>query len=349
MGRMKKPRYVHFKKDRRGGGYWYFDRPGYPRVRLPGLPWSPQFMGAYESALGTDPLPIGAKSTAAGSMADLIVKYYGSATFKALEPSTQQVYRRIIERIRECHGAKPVKLIEPRHVRKLASEISAPAAARRFLSILRILLEHGVTCGMLDSNPAALVKGPKVKGKGFHSWTDAEIVSFEEAHPIGSKPRLALALLLYLGQRKSDVVKLGRQHRDGDVFRIAQKKTGAELEIPIHPALDEVLKATPSGHLAYLVTAFKKPYTANGFGNAFREWCDAAGLPHCTSHGLRKATARRLAEAGASPHEIASITGHESLREVERYTRAANRKKLAESAQAKVIAAFPGTKGERNT
>ncbi len=97
------------------------------------------------------------------------------------------------------------------------------------------------------------------------------------------------------------------------------------------------------------MTAFGKPYTANDFGNAFREWCDEAGLPHCASHGLRKAAARRLAEAGASAHEIASITGHESLREVERYTKAANRKKLAESASAKVIKAFPGTKRERNT
>jgi integrase len=345
---MNKPKYVHYKKDRRGGGYWYYDRPNYPRVRLPGLPWSPQFMAAYEAALGTGPRRIGAKHAAAGSMADLTAKYYTSAAFTALEPSTQQVYRRIIERIRERHGEKSVKLIEPRHVRRLASEISAPTAARRLLSILRILLEHGVACGLLDHNAAALVKGPKVKSKGFHSWTDAEIARFEETHPIGSKPRLALALLLYLGQRKSDVVTLGPQHREGDVFRIAQKKTRAELEIPVHPALDEILKATPSGHLAYLVTGSKKPYTANGFGNAFRAWCDEAGLPHCTSHGLRKAAARRLAEAGASPHEIAAITGHESLREVERYTRAANRKKLAESAQAKVVAAFPGTKGERN-
>jgi len=352
MGRIMKkpPKYCHHKQDRHGGsGFWYFERPEYQRVRLPGLPWSPQFMAAYQEALGSVPVPIGAKDVAAGTMADLIVKYYTSSAFKALEPSTQQFYRRIIERIREQHGKKPVKLLEPRHIRILASGIEAPTVARRFLSIFRILLEHGISCGMLDSNPAVGVKGPKLKGKGFHSWTDAEITQFEKTHPIGSKPRLALALLLFLGQRKSDVVKLGPQHRDGAVFRIAQKKTRAELEIPVHPALDEILKATPSGHLAYLVTTLSKPYTANRFGNVFRKWCDEAGLPHCASHGLRKAAARRLAEAGASAHEIASITGHESLREVERYTKAASRKKLAESAQAKVIAAFPGTKGERNT
>jgi hypothetical protein len=47
------------------------------------------------------------------------------------------------------------------------------------------------------------------------------------------------------------------------------------------------------------------------------------------------------------PHEIMAVTGHESLREVERYCREAARKKLADSAQAKVITAFPGTKSER--
>src|SRR5208337_1755988 len=337
MGRCMRrpPKYVHHKQDRRDGpGFWYFERRGYPRVRLPGLPWSPEFMAAYQAAMDGTPMPIGAKDVQAGTMADLITKYYVSAAFGILERSTQQVYRRIIERIREQHGTRPVRPLTTSHVRIIASRIQRPAAAKRFLSILRILLEHGVSCGMLDRNPAADVKGPKLKTRGFHSWTEAEIAQFEATHPIGSKPRLALALLLFLGQRKSDVVKLGPQHRDGAVFRLVQTKTRAALEIPVHPMLDEILRATPSGHLAYLTTAFGKPFTANGFGNAFREWADAAGLPHCTSHGLRKAAARRLADAGATAHEIASITGHESLREVERYAKGANQARLAKSAQA---------------
>ena len=81
---------------------------------------------------------------------------------------------------------------------------------------------------------------------------------------------------------------------------------------------------------------FNKPFTAAGFGNWFRYRCDAAGLPHCTFHGLRKAAARRLAEYGCTPHEIAAITGHATLKEIERYTKAASRKRLAASAMAKV-------------
>src|SRR5208282_3571439 len=95
------------------------------------------------------------------------------------------------------------------------------------------------------------IKGPKVKARGFHSWTEQEIALFEERHPIGSKARLALALLLFLGQRKSDVVKLGPQHLDAGAIRLVQTKTRAELEIPVLPVLREILNATPTGHLAY--------------------------------------------------------------------------------------------------
>jgi integrase len=72
-------------------------------------------------------------------------------------------------------------------------------------------------------------------------------------------------------------------------------------------------------------------------GGAFRKWCDAAGLPkRCTIHGLRKGGARRLAEAGATAHEIMSVTGHKTLSEVQRYTAAAERERLAEQAIAKL-------------
>jgi integrase len=56
-----------------------------------------------------------------------------------------------------------------------------------------------------------------------------------------------------------------------------------------------------------------------------------------SAHGLRKATARRLAELGCSTHEIAAVTGHATLAEVQRYTEAANRKRLAREAMKKLI------------
>ena len=80
------------------------------------------------------------------------------------------------------------------------------------------------------------------------------------------------------------------------------------------------------------MTSFGRPFKSAGFGNKFRTWCDEAGLPHCSAHGLRKAAATRLAEAGATEQQIMSITGHRTSQEVTRYTRAARQKVLAEQA-----------------
>ena len=128
---------------------------------------------------------------------------------------------------------------------------------------------------------------------------------------------------------------MGRQHiRDGAIH-LRQQKTSVELAIPLHPSLDAIITNTLSGNLTFLTTQFGRPFTSNGFGNWFRKQCDAAGLPHCSAHGLRKAAARRLAEAGCTPHEIAAITGHASLKEVSRYTKAVDQKRLATAAMEK--------------
>ena len=115
-----------------------------------------------------------------------------------------------------------------------------------------------------------------------------------------------------------------------------ERSTGTELAIPVDTKLREIIDATPSGHLTFLVTEFGKPVAVARFGNWFREQCDMANLRHWSAHGLRKAAARRLAEAGCTEHEIAAITGHASLREVARYTKAADQKRLADAAIEKV-------------
>jgi integrase len=192
--------------------------------------------------------------------------------------------------------------------------------------------------GRIPDDPTLGVTRDKVKSTGYRTWGEAEIERFEATHPIGSKARLAFALLLYTGQRRSDVVQLGPRHVHGDVLTLDQKKTEggeeAHLEIPVHPKL----AATPTvGVKTFLVTHFGKPYSAPGFGNWFRTLCDAAGCPGVSAHGLRKATARRLAEMGCSANQIASITGHATLKEVERYTKAADRKRMAREAMAKLV------------
>src|SRR3546814_3604249 len=141
-----------------------------------------------------------------------------------------------------------------------------------------------------------------------------------------------MTLMLCTGQRLSDAIKMGRQHVDGDLISVAQQKTTTRLWIEIHPDLADELALAPAGQMTFLQTQYGRPFTAKGFPQRMRKWCDEAGLPECTSHGLRKLMAVRLAEAGCSAPEIASIGGWKSLQDVQKYIKAAEQKRLMRSA-----------------
>jgi len=209
--------------------------------------------------------------------------------------------------------------------------------------------QFAVKRGYRRDDPTANIKLRPIKGDGFHTWTDDEIAQFEAHHPIGTKPRLALALLLYTTQRRGDVIRMGRQHiretAEGPALYVKQRKTGRELLIPIYPELRAVLDATPSEHLTFLVTVTGKPYGDNHFSESFREWCDAAGLPkHCSAHGPRKAACRRFAEKGCSGDEIMANSGHTSMKELVRYTKAADQARLARNAMTRAATVSPSRK-----
>jgi integrase len=336
MIRTKLPPHINGFIDRYGHPRYYVRRPGHKNVRLPGLPWSAEFMSAYAEAVeGQQPIKIGEKRNPAGTVAATVGLYLGSTAFANLAAETQRTRRNILERFREEHGDKRIAAIEKKHVQFMVTAKGAtPSAARNFLNTLRAMITFAIDAGIRTDDPTIGVKRPKIKTDGYRTWTEDDIAAFEATHPIGTLPRLALALLIYTGQRRSDVVAMGLQHLRGDLISVRQQKTGAPLLIPMHPALRAAIEATPSsGHLSFLATAFGKARTANGFGTWFRECCNAAGLPNGTSaHGLRKAACRRLAEAGCSSKEIMAISGHRSLREVERYIEAADQEHLARAA-----------------
>jgi integrase len=338
-------KYVHEFRDRHGKVRRYARLPRRPKVSLPGLPGSAEFMDVYQAALaGEAPrVEIGASRTKPGTVDAAVVSLYGSVSFVNLAPATQRMRRNVYERFRRDHGDKRIALLQRRHIADMvaAKAAEAPAAARNFLHIIRALMQHCQSIGMIDDDPTIGIKAVKVRSGGIVTWLEADIAKFEAKHPVGSRARLALALLLYTAQRRSDVIRMGRQHiRDGAIH-LTQRKTGAALAIPIHQDLAAVIDATPSQHLTFLVTRDGSPFADAGFGNLFREWCNEAGLPkQCSAHGLRKAACRRLAEAGCSALEIMSISGHASLREVQRYCAAADQARMAGSAMATVTMAF---------
>lgn len=333
--------YIHEFRDRHGKLRRYFRRPGCKRIALPGLPGSHEFNAAYEAALAGSPAPkqIGASRTVHGTVSALVVSYYASTAFLSLAPSSQKSRRVRLEKFRAEHGDKRVALLRRDHIEAMiaAKVKDTPAEAVNLLKALRSLMQHAVAKNWRADDPTLGVTKPKMKSGGYHTWTEEEITLFEATHRIGSRARLAFALLLYTAQRRGDVIRMGRQHLEDGFIAVRQRKTGTELRIPLHWELAKIIEATPNNHMTFLTTRTGAPFSDAGFGNIFRDWCREAGVPErCAAHGLRKAACRRLAEAGATALQIQAISGHKSLSEVQRYTAAADQAHLARDAMEKI-------------
>ena len=290
-------------------------------------------MSQYQAALAVAPIAIGAdKRSKPGSVSVAIAEYYGSQAFRSLSSGTSAKWRAILERFREQRGHMPLASL-PREFIVALLDTLPPHAALNWLKVFRHFFRWCLDRKLVRNDPTFGIKLKTPKSDGHHTWSEDEIATFEAHWPIGSKPRLALALGLYTARRRGDVVHIGRQHiRDG-VLTIRQQKTKVTLAIPVHPDLAAIIAATPIGHLTLLTTNTGKSYGGNDFTDQFRAWCDAAGLPtHCVFHGLRKAALTRLADAGCTTHELAAISGHKTLSEVERYTKGADQARLARAA-----------------
>ena len=269
--------------------------------------------------------------------------YFASVEFRGLDPKSQATRRGIIEDclreprkpgsrdlMRDC----PMGLVSAAHVKMLRDRKAAtPGAANNRRKYLSSMFGWAVEQTLLRLNPARDVRRIKYASSGFHTWTVDEVRQFEERHPVGTKARLALGLLLYFGVRRGDVVTLGRQHVKGGWLRLVpRKRRHLNLDVsekPVLPVLADLIARSPTGSLTFLETEYGRPFTANGFGGWFRGRCDEAGLPHCSAHGLRKAGATLAAENGATGRQLMALYDWTSEKQATKYTEAANRKRLA--------------------
>ena len=325
-------KYVHAFRDRMGRMRYYFRRHG-KRSALPGVPGSSEFMASYAAQLNNPPEQCEARPTAAaGTFAALATRYYGSPQYLRLSATSRSNYRRVIDGFLEQHGHRRVDQMTREHVDIVIGRMAdKPGAGIILLKRLRTLIRYAMALRWTDRDPIAGVKA--YKSKEIHTWNESEITVFENRWPEGSREQLAFALLLYTGQRGSDVHRMMWTVIVGDTLRVAQRKTATKLIIPIHDDLHRVLAIAKRGNSTILMTVFGRSFSLKGFGNMISAAIRKAGLPaRCKAHGLRKAAARRLAEAGCSASEIAAITGHKTLAEVERYTRAADQERLARQA-----------------
>ncbi len=336
MKRPALPPYVTAFKDRHGKTRYRFRRKGCRAVYLPGEPWSRAFMDAYQTALDSaaPAKPIGARKVIPKSFNAVAVAFYESSHFKTKSKAWQTTLRLVIERFRKTIGDHPISAMQRADVVDMMDRLShIPAGANQRLKVLRALMTFAVERGLIPAsrNPVAGVKKLQKHTTGFRTWTDAEIEQYEAAHAPGTTARRALALLLYTAQRRSDVILMGRQHiKDGRLV-LWQQKTGEMLSLPILGPLADELDLVPKTQMTFLQTIYGKPFTAAGFGMRMQGWVKAAGLSGLSAHGLRKAAATRLANAGHSQKEIGAWTGHrEDSRELRKYTQAADQVRLSD-------------------
>jgi integrase len=348
-------KYVYAQTIRKNGlvyNYHRFRRPGYPVAVLPGLPGSPEFMAAYHAARAGAPLPaapIGASRSKPGSLAALIAAYLEKGILELGAEGTRRQRRAIVQRFRDQHGDKPVAQMNRKFVDALVLDLrieNSPHVANNWLKTIRHLMEYARRLGYCETNPCEGVKCKVPTSEGHVCWMEDQIAQFETFHPIGSRARLAFALAIYTGQRRQDIVRMGRQSIKNGVMTVRQlKRTGGRAEgvtvqIPMHPQLVEIIAASNvSDRMIFLLTDTGRQYAEEYFTNWFAGECAKAGLPKgLTVHGLRKAFCVRMVHAGCQPHEIAALSGHLTLKEIERYTKAYNKERAGAAGMAKLIA-----------
>lgn len=341
--KIKKPQYVHLFTDAREKPRNAFRRAGQKKVPLPWPMYTEEWWKAYHAAFAGTPEPkssAGASKTVAGTMNALIAEYYQCAEFTSLAASTQATYRNQLEAFRKEHGDGPVAEIKAKHIAAILGEIAkkSTAQAQKLKKRLTTLFRLAVQWEYLEINPMPNVGRVKHKTKGYEPWTEDDIAKFRDHWPEGSPRRIAFEILLFTGLRRSDAVRIGRQHIQGSRIVTKIKKSGDEVEIsiPIHPEFQSVLDTIQHHHLNFITTERGAARSEKAFTNWIIEAARDAGLPaHRSPHGLRKSACIRLAEAGCSASQIMAVTGHRNLAEVETYVREANRKMMADDAYAK--------------
>jgi integrase len=334
MPRPRKP-YIQKETNRHGNTVWYFRRGKEKRIRLPGPFGSKEFNKAYDIAFrGEGPKNVAANQ---GTMRWLVNRYYESGRFAQMRPNTQRNHRLMLESVCETGGERSFGLARQVDIKAgIVKREDKPFMAATYVSVMRALFEFAKDSGYVTENPVDGLKARQVKSDGYHTWTLDEVALYEATHPLGTQARLALDIFLYTGLRRSDAIRLGRQHIKDGVISIRAGKNGAEITIPLLSPLAKSIRATEVGDMVFLKNTRGRPWESNSFGYWFADRCDEAKVPG-RAHGLRKAGATIAADNGATAFELTAMYGWSSIKMAEVYTKKADRVRLAERAANKLF------------
>lgn len=280
----------------------YFRRGrGAKAIALPGLPGSEEFMAAYGAALAAVPnndvAEIGASTTSPGLVNALVVTYYKSSAWAALEEDTRKMRWRIIEHFRAEHGDKRVALLREEHLKSMLAKIGRPSAQRQWLRTIRGLLRAAIP-SMRRDDPTAGIAGIKMpKTKGHHCWTDVEVEQYRARWPLGTQQRLVMEFALETASRKGEVIRLGPQHVQNGRIRIERTHGSRDVNILISPrtASGDRRHAEGASHIhrqclrqaAFEIRTWHRLCEMGNCGRA------AEALPHAWTEEGRYASPRR--------------------------------------------------------
>ncbi|MCU0909876.1 MAG: tyrosine-type recombinase/integrase [Rhodobacteraceae bacterium] len=327
--------------DRHGKVRWRFRKRGFSAY-LPGPYGSPEFRAAYEVAVEGSRTPNRSKA-AHGTFAWLIELYLESPRFKNLSDSRRKSLRGLLDWLRGEVGDLPFARFGTRHVEAVMAKKAGPVAANNVKKTLSLLFNFAVARELgVTHNPARYAERMRERGDGYHTWTDAEIDRFLNWHGASTKARLVMLLALNTGMSRQDLTRVGWQNVSGGRIAYRRGKTGVGADLPILAELADELANVPTGQMLFVTHGPRKPYKPETLGNWFGDRCAEAGVPG-SLHGLRKAGATRLANAGATPDEIRAFLAHSTNSQGAVYTRQADRARLADSGMAKLS----GREGER--
>jgi integrase len=342
------PPNVNAVPDRHGKIRYRFRRKGWPSAYLPGEPGSAAFHAAYADILAKgEAKPKSVKSprkVIAGSLDDLFARVRQSVRWQRktarVKHNQSRKIERFLDRISESgkrYGTRQVSSVTVAWLdNAFAKMADTPAAANETRKLMSVMFDHAIKIGLRTDNPARMTDKFPEGEEGFHTWTEAEIAQYRATYPVGTMARVVLELALNTAARRGNVAALTRDDlQDGRII-VAHIKGNNVASVPILPETQEALDAMPVTH-SLVVSERGTPFTVESLGNRMRKWCRAAGLPHCSLHGLRKAVARRLAEGGATDAEGQAVTGHKKATTFQHYRAKADRKLLADRAMAKGV------------
>lgn len=285
---------------------YYYAWKGGPA--LPGKPGDTGFIEAFNAAIKAK------RERPDGEFLEVLAAYQESQKFIDLAPRTQRDYIQHIRKIELEYSDFPTAGLAERQARgeflkwrdKLAK--SSRRQADYTYSVLALIISWAYDRGLVPANPC-LSPGKVYRSERIDKIWDIEA---EEAF-MASAPAhvgLAFSFAIWTGQRQGDLLRLPWSAYDGQSIRLVQQKTGSRVEIPLGQPLRALLSEAPKTTPTILSTTRKTSWTGSGFRSSWRKACMKAGVDGLTFHDLRGTAVTRLAVAGSSVPEIASITGH---------------------------------------